>query len=71
LMWSMLKLYTVNQCGQESANEELHNSQSHQAVKYDDGSLATQNREWLCWQGLAAIYPTDQNCASQSNEAEK
>jgi hypothetical protein len=47
LVWIMLKLYTVEQWDQDSASEVLHNSQSHQTVKYD-GSLVTQNQEWLC-----------------------
>jgi hypothetical protein len=49
----------------------LHDSQSRETEKYSYESCETQNQEWLCWRGLAAIYLTWHRTAGLSCETGK
>jgi hypothetical protein len=37
---------------------QLHDSQSHETLKYDHESRVARNQEWLCWRNHQQIYPT-------------
>jgi hypothetical protein len=44
---------------EEVSNESCTNPRATRQYNMVMGPDATQNQEWLCWRGPAAIYPTD------------
>jgi hypothetical protein len=45
----------------------MHDSQSHEAEKYDPESRETRNQERLCWQKPAAVYLTSLSWSQKKN----